>query len=88
MSNSMHNVIIMDRDDKYEMPTLLGIKILKYIKEYIRKNDIPPSRDEICRHVGHKNTGGITYAVNKLIKSGNIVKKGATRNLWPVENKE
>ena len=84
----MHNVIIMDRDDKYEMPTLLGIKILKFINEYIRKNNIPPTRDEIRQYLGHKGAGGVDYAVNKLVKSGNIVKKGATRNLWPVENKE
>ena len=82
----MQKVVVLNRDkDHYEMPTLLGIKILKYIKEYISKNDIPPTRLEICRHVKHKHNGGIGYAVNKLIKSGNIVKKGATRNLWPVE---
>ncbi len=86
----MQNVVtVMKRDDdNYEMPTKLGIKILKYIKEYIKQNGIPPSQKEIMHHVNNKGNGGIVYAINKLIKSGNLVKKGATRNLWPVENKE
>ena len=83
----MKNVVtVMNRDDdNFEMPTKLGIKILEYIKEYIKQNKIPPTHIEIIEHVKHKGSGGIVYAINKLIKSGNLVKKGATRNLWPVE---
>jgi SOS-response transcriptional repressor LexA len=83
----MKNVVtVMNRDDdNYEMPTKLGIKILEYIKEYIKQNKMPPTHSEIIDHVKHKGNGGVTYAINKLIKSGNLVKKGATRNLWPVD---
>ena len=86
----MQNIIkIMDRDEEREdAPTLLGIKILKYIKYHVNKYDLPPTREEIKRHVKSKGNGGIEYAINKLITSKRIKKKGATRNLWPVENKE
>ena len=84
----MNNLINMpfNRSDGMEnnevAPTMLGIKIFKYIKKYYEKNDIPPTQQEIMDEL--KTTkNGLRYAVQKLIDCGMIKKRGATRNLYP-----
>jgi len=84
----------MDRDEKdtsYKNKgvTLMGIYALQFIKEYVAKHDIPPTLREIHDFLSGKGYGrnptGLDYAVKKLVASGKIEKRGATRNLWPVE---
>jgi len=84
----------MDRDEKdtsYKNKgvTLMGIYALQFIKEYVAKHDIPPTLREIHDFLSGKGYGrnptGLDYAVKKLVASGKIEKRGATRNLWPVD---
>jgi len=94
----MQNVVkIMDRDEKDKSyknkgVTLMGIYALQFIKEYVAKHDIPPTLREIHDFLSGKGYGrnptGLDYAVKKLIASGKLEKRGATRNLYPIENKE
>jgi len=87
----------MDRDEKdtsYKNKgvTLMGIYALQFIKEYVAKHEIPPTLREIHDFLSGKGYGrnptGLDYAVKKLIASGKLEKRGATRNLYPIENKE
>jgi SOS-response transcriptional repressor LexA len=57
--------------------TRLGLKILKYIKTYVRENEIPPTRKEIKL--------AISYAVKRL-EEDQLIKRipGRARNIWPV----
>ena len=95
----MQNIIkIMDREDKETSyrnrgVTLMGVHALEFIKDYVKQHNIPPTQREIHDYLnGEKGYGkspnGLSYAIKKLIASGKIKKEGATRNLWPVENKE
>ena len=95
----MQNIIkIMDREDKDTSyrnrgVTLMGVHALEFIKGYVKQHNIPPTQREIHDYLnGEKGYGkspnGLSYAIKKLVASGKIKKEGATRNLWPVENKE
>ena len=94
----MQNIIkIMDREDKETSyrnrgVTLMGVHALEFIKDYVKQHKIPPTHKEIFNnlktHGFGKSPAALSHAVNKLIASGKIEKRGATRNLWPIENKE
>ena len=94
----MQNIIkIMDREDKetsYKSKgmTRMGVYVLKYIKHYVEQHELPPTHKEIFNNLKTHGFGNspsaLSHAVKKLIASGKIEKRGATRNLWPVENKE
>ena len=91
----MQNVVkIMDRDEKdtsYKSKgvTRMGIFVLQFIRQYVEKHELPPTHREIFDFLETKgygrNANAFDFAVKKLIASGKIEKRGATRNLWPVE---
>ena len=94
----MQNIIkIMDRDEKdtsYKSKgmTRMGVYVLKYVRHYVEQHEMPPTHKEIFNNLKTHGFGNspsaLSHAVNKLIASGKIEKRGATRNLWPIENKE
>ena len=94
----MQNIIkIMDRDEKdtsYKSKgmTRMGVYVLKYVRHYVELHEIPATHKEIFNNLKTHGFGdsptALSHAVNKLIASGKIEKRGATRNLWPIENKE
>ena len=91
----MQNILkIMDRDEKdtsYKSKgmTRMGVYVLKYVRQYVEQHEIPPTHKEIFNNLKTPGFGNspsaLSHAVNKLIASGKIEKRGATRNLWPVE---
>jgi len=91
----MQNVVkIMDRDEKdtsYKSKgvTRMGIFVLQFIRQYVEKHELPPTHREIFDFLETKgygrNANAFDFAVKKLIASGKLEKRGATRNLWPVD---
>ena len=65
--------------------TRLGLKILKFTKSYIKKNELPPTFNEIMEAVKSKSRNGISYAVDRL-EEDQLIKRipGRARNIWPV----
>lgn len=65
--------------------TRLGLKILKFTKNYIKKNELPPTFVEIMEAVETKSRRSIQYAVNRL-EEDQLIKRipGRARNIWPV----
>ena len=65
--------------------TPLGLKILKFTKSYIKKNELPPTFVEIMEAVETKSRRSIQYAVNRL-EEDQLIKRipGRARNIWPV----
>jgi SOS-response transcriptional repressor LexA len=65
--------------------TRLGLKILKFTKSYIKKNELPPTFVEIMEAVETKSRRSIQYAVNRL-EEDQLIKRipGRARNIWPV----
>ena len=65
--------------------TRLGLKILKYIKNYVKENEIPPTRAEIKLAISSASDDGLEYAVKRL-EEDQLIKRipGRARNLWPV----
>lgn len=45
---------------------------LRFITEFVSKNNYPPSVREICANVGFKSTASAQYYINKLADSGKI----------------
>ena len=64
--------------------TLLGLKILKYIKNYVKVNEIPPTRKEMIENLS-ASADGLNYAINRL-EEDQLIKRipGRSRNIWPV----
>ena len=48
------------------------LQVLGYIRSYIEREGIPPSRREICAGCGLKSTSQANAAVEKLIAHGRI----------------
>lgn len=48
------------------------IQVLTYIRSYIEREGIPPSRREICAGCGLRSTSQANAAVEKLIAHGRI----------------
>jgi SOS-response transcriptional repressor LexA len=65
--------------------TRLGLKILKFTKNYIKKNELPPTFVEIMEAVETKSRRSIQYAVDRL-EEDQLIKRipGRSRNIWPV----
>ncbi len=65
--------------------TRLGLKILKYIKTYVKENEIPPTRKEIKLAISSTSDDGLEYAVKRL-EEDQLIKRipGRARNIWPV----
>ena len=65
--------------------TRLGLKILKFTKNYIKKNELPPSFIEIMAAVETKSRCSVQYAVDRL-EEDQLIKRipGRSRNIWPV----
>ena len=65
--------------------TRLGLKILKFIKKYVKKNELPPTFIEIMEAVETKSRRSIQYAVDRL-EEDQLIKRipGRSRNIWPV----
>jgi len=65
--------------------TRLGLKILKFTKNYIKKNELPPTFVEIMAAVETKSRRSIQYAVDRL-EEDQLIKRipGRSRNIWPV----
>ena len=65
--------------------TRLGLKILKFTKNYIKKNELPPTFVEIMEAVETKSRRSIQYAVDRL-EEDQLIKRipGRARNIWPV----
>ena len=64
--------------------TLLGLKILKYIKNYVKVNEIPPTRKEMIENLS-ASADGLNYAINR-VEEDQLIKRipGRSRNIWPV----
>ena len=64
--------------------TLLGLRILKFIKKYVKTNEIPPTRKEMIE-VLSASADGLNYAINRL-EEDQLIKRvpGRSRNIWPV----
>jgi repressor LexA len=57
-------------------------KILKFILEYLKSNQKPPTIREIATAVGLKSTSSVSYYLKKLEKKGLLVREtGISRNL-------
>lgn len=54
-------------------------QVYSFIREYIDKNDIPPTIREIANAVGVKSTSTVSYYLKRLSEDGRII-KGAFRN--------
>jgi len=65
--------------------TSLGLKILKFTKNYIKKNELPPTYKEIMAAVESKSRCAVGYAVDRL-EEEQLIKRipGRARNIWPV----
>ena len=65
--------------------TRLGLKILKFTKNYIKKNELPPTFIEIMAAVETKSRCAVQYAVDRL-EEDQLIKRipGSSRNIWPV----
>ena len=65
--------------------TRLGLKILKFTKNYIKKNELPPTFIEIMAAVETKSRCAVQYAVDSL-EEDQLIKRipGRSRNIWPV----
>tara|TARA_R100001480_G_scaffold90319_1_gene97040 strand:- start:93 stop:338 length:246 start_codon:yes stop_codon:yes gene_type:complete len=65
--------------------TRLGLKILKFTKNYVRKNELPPTFVEIMAAVETKSRCAVQYAVDRL-EEDQLIKRipGRSRNIWPV----
>ena len=65
--------------------TRLGLKILKFTKNYIKKNELPPTFIEIMAAVETKCRCAVQYAVDRL-EEDQLIKRipGRSRNIWPV----
>ena len=64
--------------------TLLGLRILKFIKKYVKTNEIPPTRKEMSEGLS-ASADGLNYAINRL-EEDQLIKRvpGRSRNIWPV----
>lgn len=47
-------------------------KVLSFINKHQKRHGFPPTRVEICEHMGWSSTNSASYHINKLIKSGAI----------------
>ena len=65
--------------------TRLGLKILKFTKNYIKKNELPTTFIEIMAAVETKSRCAVQYAVDRL-EEDQLIKRipGRSRNIWPV----
>ena len=65
--------------------TRLGLKILKFTKNYIKKNELPPTFIEIMAAVETKSRCAVQYAVDRL-EEDQLIKRipGRARNIWPI----
>ncbi len=65
--------------------TRLGLKILKFTKNYVKKNELPPTFVEIMEAVESKSRCAVAYAVDRL-EEDQLIKRipGRSRNIWPV----
>jgi SOS-response transcriptional repressor LexA len=65
--------------------TRLGLKILKFTKNYIKKNELPPTFIEIMAAVETKSRCAVQYAVDRL-EEDQLIKRipGRSRNIWHV----
>ena len=65
--------------------TRLGLKILIFTKNYIKKNELPPTFIEIMAAVETKSRCAVQYAVDRL-EEDQLIKRipGRSRNIWPV----
>lgn len=54
-------------------------KTLAFIKEFLKKNNYPPSVREICKEVGFKSTASVQYYLDKLEENG-LIKRSLSKN--------
>lgn len=50
-------------------------KVLSFINKHQKRHGFPPTRVEICKHMGWASTNSASYHISKLIKSGQITVK-------------
>ena len=65
--------------------TRLGLQILKFTKNYVKKHELPPTFVEIMEAVETKSRCAVQYAVDRL-EEDQLIKRipGRARNIWPV----
>ena len=65
--------------------TRVGLKILKFTKNYVKKHELPPTFVEIMEAVETKSRCAVQYAVDRL-EEDQLIKRipGRARNIWPV----
>ena len=54
-------------------------KTLAFIKDFIKKNNYPPSVREICKEVGFKSTASVQYYLDKL-EEQNLIRRSLSKN--------
>lgn len=60
----------------------LELKILAFIRDYIKHNQRPPTVREIAKELGFNSTSSVVYHLHKLEQTGFLKReKGSSRNL-------
>ena len=65
--------------------TKKGVKVLRFLRKYIKEHEIPPTKAEILDAIGGKSVMALDYAIKSLEESGKVKRTlGKQRNIWLV----
>jgi len=59
------------------------LKLIKFVKSYIKANEVPPSYDEIKDHLNIKAKSQVHYMVRSLVKQHKLYyQPNVARSIW------